>query len=90
MEVMEGVVCGYFGSASRILFTKSAEVIKCTKICHSACFGSLDIIELYASTPINVLEIAVFGGQVVIEGEGLDLFSKDSDPLDKVDKLLKK
>ncbi len=31
-----GVVCGYFGSASIVLVTKSTKIIKCAKICHSA------------------------------------------------------
>ena len=85
-----GVVCGYFGSASIILITKSAKIVKCAKICHSACSGGLDVAELCASTPINILEIGIFGRPVVIEGEGFDLFSKNPDPLDDVEKLFKK
>jgi hypothetical protein len=85
-----GVVCGYFGSASIILLTKSAKVIKCAKVCHSACSGGLDVAELCASAPINILEIGIFGRPVVIEGEGFDLFSKNPDPIDDVEKLFKK
>ena len=85
-----GVVCGYFGSASIILLTKSAKVIKCAKVCHSACSGGLDVAELCASAPINILEIGIFGRPVVIEGEGFDLFSKDSDPIEDVEKLFTK
>ena len=72
-----GVVCEYFGSASIILITKSAKVAKYAKICHSACSGGLDVAELCASAPINILEIGIFGRPVVIEGEGFDLFSKN-------------
>lgn len=85
-----GVVCGYFGSASIILITKSAKIVKCAKICHSACSGGLDVAELCASAPINILEIGIFGRPVVIEGEGFDLFSNNPDPLDDVEKLFKK
>lgn len=85
-----GVVCGYFGSASIILITKSAKVVKYAKICHSACSGCLDVAELCASAPINILEIGIFGRPVVIEGEGFDLFSKNPDPIDDVEKLFKK
>jgi len=80
-----GVVCGYFGSASIILITKSAKVVKCAKICHSACSGGLDVAELCASAPINILEIGIFGRPVVIEGEGFDLFSKNPDPIGDVE-----
>ena len=85
-----GVVCGYFGSASIILLTKSTKIIKCAKICHSACSGGLDVAELCASAPINLLEIGIFGRPVVIEGEGFDLFSNNPDPLDDIEKLLNK
>ena len=85
-----GVVCGYFGSASIILITKSAKIVKCAKICHSACSGGLDVAELFASAPINILEIGIFGRPVVIEGEGFDLFSKNPDPLNDVEKFFKK
>lgn len=85
-----GVVCGYFGSASIILITKSAKIVKCAKICHSVCSGGLDVAELCASAPINILEIGIFGRPVVIEGEGFDLFSNNPDPLDDVEKLFKK
>jgi hypothetical protein len=85
-----GVVCGYFGSASIILLTKAAKVIKCAKICHSACSGGLDVAELCASAPINILEIGIFGRPVVIEGEGFDLFSKNPDLIEDVEKLFKK
>ena len=85
-----GVVCGYFGSASIILVTKSAKVVKCAKVCHSACSGGLDVAELCGSAPINILEIGIFGRPVVIEGEGFDLFSKDPDLIDDVKKLFKK
>ena len=71
-----GVVCGYFGSAAVVLVTKSAKIIKCAKICHSVCSGGLDVAELCATTPIHVVEIAIFGRPVLVqEGEGFDLFS---------------
>ena len=85
-----GVVCGYFGSASIILITKSAKVAKYAKICHSACSGGLDVAELCASAPTNILEIGTFRRPVVIEGEGFDLFSKNPDPIDDVEKFFKK
>ena len=85
-----GVVCGYFGSASIILITKSAKIIKCAKVCHSICSGGLDVAELCASAPINILEIGIFGRPVVIEGQGFDLFSKDTDPIKDVEGLFKK
>jgi len=85
-----GVVCGYFGSASIILITKSARIIKCAKVCHSICSGGLDVAELFASAPINLLEIGIFGRPVVIEGEGFDLFSSNPDSLDDSEKLCKK
>jgi hypothetical protein len=85
-----GIICGYFGSASIVLITKSHKIVKCAKICHSACSGVLDVAELCASAPINILEIGIFGRPVVIEGEGFDLFSNNPDPLDDVEKLLKK
>ena len=84
-----GVVCGSFGSASIILITKSAKIVKCAKICHSACSSGLNVAELCASTPINILEIGIFGRPVVIESEGFDLFSKNPDSLDDVEKLFK-
>jgi hypothetical protein len=77
-----GVVCGYFGSASIVLLTKSAKVIKCAKICHSICSVGLDVAELCATAPINILEIGIFRRPVVIEGEGFDLFSKNPDLID--------
>ena len=56
--------------------------------------GGLDVAELCASAPINILEIGIFGRPVVIESEGFDLFSKNPDPLDDVvddvEKLFKK
>ena len=85
-----GVVCGYFGSASIILITKSTKIVKCAKICHSACSGGLDVAELCASAPINILEIGIFGRPVVIEGEGFNLFSNNPDLLDDIKKLLEK
>lgn len=85
-----GVICGYFGSASIILLTKSTRIIKCAKVCHSACSGGLDVAELCASAPINMVEILVFGRPVIIEGEGFDLFSKDADPIEDIEKLFKK
>jgi hypothetical protein len=85
-----GVVCGYFGSASVVLLTKSAKVVKCAKVCHSVCSGGLDVAELCASAPINMVEIAIFGRPVVIEGQGFDLFSKDTDPVEDMEKLFKK
>ena len=70
-----GVVCGYFGSASIVLLTKSAQIVKCAKICHSVCSGGLDMAELCASAPINLVEIAIFGRPVILEGQGFDMFS---------------
>ena len=70
------VVCGYFGFASIMLITKSAKIIKGAKICHSVCSGGLDIAELRASAPINMVKILVFGRLVILkESEGFDLFS---------------
>lgn len=77
-----GVVCRYFSSASIVLITKSPKIIKYVKVCHSACSGSLDVAELCASAPINMVEIAIFGKPVIIEGQGFDLFSKDADPVE--------
>ena len=85
-----GVICGYFGSASIILITKSTRIIKCAKVCHSACSGGLDVAELCASAPINMVEILIFGRPVIIEGGGFDLFSKDADPVEDIEKLFKK
>jgi hypothetical protein len=81
---MTGVVCGYFGSASLVLITKSTRIIKCAKICHSACSGGLDVAEFCASAPINIVEIAIFGRPVIMEGGGFDLFSRDADPIDEI------
>jgi len=86
---MTGVVCGYFGSASIILITKSTRIIKCAKICHSACSGSLDVAELCASAPINMVEILIFGRPVILE-DGFDLFSKDADPVEEIENFFKK
>ena len=61
LNFMSSVLFGYFGSASIVLLTKSAKLIKGVKILHSACSGRLDIAELYFSTPINIIEIAIFG-----------------------------
>ena len=85
-----GVICGYFGSASIILVTKSARIVKCAKVCHSVCSGSLDVAELCASAPINMVEIAIFGRPVVIEGQTFDMFSKDTDPIEDIENLSKK
>jgi len=86
------VVCGYFSSESVVLLTKSAKVIKCAKICHSVCSGGLDVAELCATTPIHVVEIAIFGRPAVIrQGEGFDLFSNGQcDPISDVENLFKK
>lgn len=84
------VVCGYFGSASIVLITKSAKVIKCAKMCHSACSGGLDVAELCASAPINMIEIVIFGRPVIMENQGFDLFSTDPDIVEDVEKLFKK
>ena len=83
------VICGYFGSASITLVTKSTKIVKCAKVCHSVCSGGLDVAELCASAPINMVEIAIFGRPVVIEGQGFDMFSKDADPMDDIERLLK-
>ena len=85
-----GVVCGYFGSASILLITKSTKIIKCAKVCHSACSGSLDVAELCASAPINMIEIAIFGRPVIIEGQGFGLFSNDADPIEDLQNILDK
>ena len=85
-----GVFCGYVGSASIILITKSVKIVKCAKVCHSVCSGGLDMAELCASAPINIVEIGIFGRPVVIEGQGFDLFSKDTDPIEDVTNRLKK
>jgi len=81
------VVCGYFGSASIILVTKSVKVIKFAKVCHSACSGSLAVAELCASAPINILEIGILVRPVAIEGEEFDLFSKNPDLIKDLEKL---
>lgn len=87
---VSGVICGYVGSASIILITKSTRIIKCAKVCHSACSGGLDVAELCASAPINMIEILIFGRPVIIEDVGFDLFSKDADPIEDIEKLFKK
>lgn len=87
---ISGVVCGYFGSASIVLITKSTKIIKCAKVFHSVCSGGLDVAELCASAPINMVEIAIFGRPVIIEGQGFDLFSKDADPVEDLQNILKK
>jgi hypothetical protein len=81
-----GVVCGYFGSAALVLVTKSTRIIKCAKICHSVCSGVLDVAELCASAPINMVEILIFGRPVILkENQGFDLFSNGhSDPIGDV------
>jgi hypothetical protein len=84
------VICGYFGTASIVLITKSTKIIKCAKACHSVCSGGLDVAELCASAPIAGLEIAIFGRPVVMEGQGFDLFSKNPDPLKEIEGFLKK
>ena len=85
-----GVVCGYFGSASIVILTKAKKVIKYAKICHSVCSSGLDVAELCASTPINIVEIAIFGRPVVIEDQGFDMFSKNNDPIDDIENIFKK
>lgn len=70
--------------------TKSVKIIKCAKICHSMCSKALDLLELSFSMFINLLEIAIFGRSVVIEGQRFDLFLKDSDPLKDIDNFFKK
>ena len=84
-----GLVCGYFGSTSIILVTKSVKVVKCAKICHELCSGGLDIAELCATTPIHLVEIAIFGRPVLVrEGDGFSLFSTGpSDPVKEIEKL---
>ena len=84
------VICGYFGTASIVLITKSTKIIKCAKASHSVCSGGLDVAELCASAPIAGLEIAIFGRPVVMEGQGFDLFSKNPDPLKEIEGFLKK
>jgi hypothetical protein len=84
------VICGYFGSASIVLITKSTKIIKYAKVCHSACSGGLDVAELCASAPIAGLEIAIFGRPVIIEGQGFDLFSKNADVVNDIQGFWKK
>jgi len=81
LGLITGIVCRYFDSASIILITKSAKIVKRTKICHSTCSGILDVAELYDSILINLLETEIFRRPVVIEGEEFYLFSKNRDPL---------
>lgn len=77
LGAVTGLVCAYFGSASIVLITKSAKVIKWVKVGHSICSGGLDIAELCATAPINALEILIFGRPALLqEGQGFDLFSK--------------
>ena len=85
---ISGVICGYFGSASIILITKSTKIIKGAKVCHSVCSGVLDVAELFAAAPINMVEIFIFGRPVILEDGGFDLFSNDADPVEAVEKLL--
>lgn len=88
---ISGLICGYFGSASLVLVTKSTKVIKCAKICHSVCSGGLDVAELCAATPIHIVEIFVFGRPVLLEeGGGFDLFSNDPDPIETIENLFSK
>ena len=86
LGAVTGIVCTYFGSASILLITKSAKVIKSAKVCHSVCSGGLDIAELCATAPINGIEIFIFGRPVLLEeGQGFDLFSNgENDPIDDV------
>ena len=84
---ISGVVCGYFGSATIILITKSTIIIKGAKICHSVCSSGLDVAELCAATPIHMAEIFIFGRPVILEDRGFDLFSKNPDPVDAAQKL---
>lgn len=84
------VVYGSFGSTSIVLITKSTKIIKCVKVFHSSCWRGLDIAELCASAPINMVEIAIFGRPVIIKGQGFDLFSKDADPVEDLQNILKK
>lgn len=96
LGAVTGLVCTYFGSASIILITKSVKVVKYAKVCHSVCSGGLDIAELCATSPINGLEIFIFGRPVLLEeGQGFDLFSnEENDPIDDIakeaEKLFKK
>lgn len=87
---MTGLVCRYFRSASILLIIKSVKIIKCAKISHSVCSGGLDVAELCASAPINIVEIVIFGRTVVIEGQEFDMFCIDLDPVDDIQKLFKK
>ena len=93
LGAVSGVVCGYFGSASIVLITKAPKVIKCAKICHSACSGGLDIAELCATAPIHALEVVIFGRPVLLkDGQGFDLFAPgECDPIsDVTDMFFKK
>jgi hypothetical protein len=89
---LSGVVCGYFGSAAIVLVTKSVRIVKCAKICHSVCSGGLDVAELCAAAPINMVEILIFGRPAILEqSAGFDLFSKGkSDPINDIQELFKK
>ena len=45
--------------------------------------------ELWASAPMNIVEILLFGRPVIIEGGGFDLFSKDPDLVEDIENLFK-
>ena len=64
-----------------VLLTRSTKIIKFAKVCHSDCSSGLDVAELCASAPINMVEIVIFGRPVVLESQGFDMFSKDTDPV---------
>ena len=84
------VVCGYLGSTSIVLITTSTKIIKGAKICHSVCSGGLNVAELCASAPINIIEIAIFGRPVILkESQGFDLFSDGgSDPISDTEEIV--
>jgi hypothetical protein len=63
---LTGVIYTYFGSASIILIVKSTKIIKCAKVCHSISSGGLDVAELCASAPINMVETLIFGRPVIL------------------------
>ena len=55
------------------------------------CSRGLDVAELCASTPINVVEIVIFGRPLFLEeANGFDLLSESSDPVSDIPDILSK
>jgi len=91
LGVISGVICGYFGSVSIVLVTKSVRVVKIAKSCHSVFSGCLDVAELCATAPINIIEIVIFGRPVLLDaGDGFDLLSETLDPIEDISNLFDK